>query len=138
MKYFLRRFAGELQLSSAASPNAVAWLQQQSWPGNVRQLANVIRQALLLDTVMLKSSGAAAAKSERTLATLIDEFLTSARQGTLSDAHAAVIETVERALFARAIELALFLGRSFGRRRFRRCLLLLVASGQQDGTYQGQ
>jgi len=115
--YFLRRFAGELELNANASPDAVVWLQQQSWPGNVRQLANVIRQALLLargfpihvdhlKAVMMKSSGMAAARSERTLATLIDEFLTSARQGTLPDAHAAVIEVVERALFARAIELA--------------------------------
>jgi DNA-binding protein Fis len=37
---------------------------------------------------------------------LIDEFLDLSRQGTLADAHAAVIETVERELFTRAIDLA--------------------------------
>jgi DNA-binding NtrC family response regulator len=116
-KYFLRRLARELDLPSAAiQPEAVAWLQQQSWPGNVRQLANVIRQALLLvrgfpisvtnlKTVMVNRAGASATTDESLLA-LIDEFLEAAQQGTVADAHAAVIEVVERQLFARAIELA--------------------------------
>ena len=116
-KYFLRRFAAELQLNSAAiQPEGVAWLQQQSWPGNVRQLANVLRQSLLLardfpvsvdnlKAVLLKRSDTRAS-SEQTLAALIDESLDAARQGTLPDAHAAVIEAVERQLFTRAIELA--------------------------------
>jgi DNA-binding NtrC family response regulator len=115
--YFLRRFARELDLPSAAiQPEAVVWLQQQTWPGNVRQLANVIRQALLLvrgfpisvanlKTVLLNRTGNSAA-TDQSLLTLIDEFLEAARQGTVSDVHAAVIEEVERQLFARAIELA--------------------------------
>ncbi len=115
--YFLRRFARELELPSAAiQPEAVAWLQQQTWPGNVRQLANVIRQALLLTrgfpisvanlkTVLLNRSGNTAA-AEQSLQAMIDEFLEAARQGTVTDVHAAVIEEVERQLFARAIELA--------------------------------
>ena len=117
VKYFLRRFARELELNSAAiHPEATTWLQQQPWPGNVRQLANVIRQALLLSrdfpismdnlkTVLLKSTGTVAAP-DQTLATFVNEFLDAARQGTLTDAHAAVIAAVERQLFTRAIELA--------------------------------
>ncbi|HOW67853.1 MAG TPA: sigma-54 dependent transcriptional regulator [Candidatus Paceibacterota bacterium] len=116
-KYFLRRFEAELQLNAAAiQPEAVAWLQQQRWPGNVRQLANVLRQALLLardfpisvdnfKAVLLKRSDTTVA-SEQTLATFIDECLDAAREETLSDAYAAVIEAVERQLFTRAIELA--------------------------------
>jgi DNA-binding NtrC family response regulator len=116
-KYFLRRFARELELSSAAiHPDAVAWLQQQSWPGNVRQLANVLRQALLLarnfpisvdhlKAVTTKKLDGSAL-SGCSLAAFVDEFLVSARQGDLVDAHAAVIEAVERQLFTRAIELA--------------------------------
>jgi len=116
-KYFLRRFASELELSSAAiHPQAVIWLQQQSWPGNVRQLANVLRQALLLargfpisadnlKTVLAKRSDAGAA-SDQKMSAFIDEFLEGARQGALRDTHAAVIEAVERQLFTRAIELA--------------------------------
>jgi DNA-binding NtrC family response regulator len=116
VKYFLRRFARELELSPATTPDAVTWLQEQSWPGNVRQLANVLRQALLLargfpisegilKSVMLKPNQPAAI-SDQTLAVLLDAFLDSARAGTLPNAHAAVIEAVERALFTRAIELA--------------------------------
>jgi nitrogen regulation protein NR(I) len=115
--YFLRRFAAELQVNSAAiQPEAVAWLQQQSWPGNIRQLANVLRQALLLardfpisvdnlKAVVLKRSDTTAA-SQQTLSAFIEEFLDGARQGTIANAHAAIIEAVERQLFTRAIELA--------------------------------
>ncbi len=116
-KYFLRRFARELELiSPAIHPDATAWLAKEPWPGNVRQLANVVRQALLLargfpisvenlKTVMLRPSQAGMA-SEMTLDKWLDGFLDAARQGTLHDAHAAVIEAVERQLFTRAIELA--------------------------------
>jgi nitrogen regulation protein NR(I) len=115
--YFLRRFARELDLPSAAiQPEAVLWLQQQTWPGNVRQLANVVRQALLLvrgfpisvanlKTVLLNRTGSSAA-ADQSLLTLIDEFLEAARQGTVPGAHAALIAEVERQLFTRAIELA--------------------------------
>jgi transcriptional regulator with GAF, ATPase, and Fis domain len=116
-RYFLRRFARELELSSAAiQPEAILWLQQQTWPGNVRQLANVIRQALLfsrgfpisadnLKAVTARKTNAGG-HSSHSLTAFLDEFLDAARQGALADAHAAVIEAVERQLFARAIELA--------------------------------
>ena len=46
--YFLRRFRAELRLSDASlQPDALEWLQQQRWPGNVRQLENTLRQAAL-------------------------------------------------------------------------------------------
>lgn len=117
VKYFLRRFARELELRSAAiQPEATLWLQQQPWPGNVRQLANVLRQALLLardfpvsvdnlKAVTTKQPDASAL-SDRSLAAFVDEFLEAARQGTIVGAHAAVIEAVERELFTRAIEQA--------------------------------
>lgn len=117
VKYFLQRFGRELELGSAAiHPEAAAWLREQPWPGNIRQLANVIRQALLLardfpisvddlKKVTGKRIDPAAIPSQ-TLGRLIDEILDSARQGTITDARSAVIETVERQLFARAIQLA--------------------------------
>lgn len=116
-RYFLRRFANELEIPSAAiQPEALTWLREQAWPGNVRQLANVIRQALLLarnfpisvdnlKAVTLRRSGAAGAP-DQTLSGLIDGFLEAAQQGTIEDVHAAVIDAVERQLFARAIALA--------------------------------
>ncbi|HWQ93154.1 MAG TPA: sigma-54 dependent transcriptional regulator, partial [Clostridia bacterium] len=116
-RYFLRKFAQEFELGSPAmQPDATAWLQQQSWPGNVRQLANVIRQALLLARdfpVSVENLKAVTARKmdnevfpDRYLTVLIDKFLDAAQRGTLEDAHSAVIEAVERELFTRAIELA--------------------------------
>lgn len=117
VRYFLRRIARELELHSAAiQPDAQVWLQQQAWPGNVRQLANVLRQALLLARdfpisvdnlkAILLNRTVAGAGADQTLATMIDEILNAARQGTLADARATVLEAVERQLFTRAIELA--------------------------------
>lgn len=113
--YFLRRFARELELNSAAiQPEAAAWLQQLPWPGNVRQLANVIRQALLLargfpvtvDTLKAVTAKTTGEAADQSLAAFVDEFLDAARRGMLADAHGAVIEAVERQLFTRAIEMA--------------------------------
>lgn len=116
-RYFLQQFAQELGLSAPGiQPEATIWLQQQPWPGNVRQLANVIRQALLLARdfpVSLENLKAVTSRKvddemlpDRYLTALIDKFLDAAQRGTLADAHAAVIEAVERELFTRAIELA--------------------------------
>jgi nitrogen regulation protein NR(I) len=116
-QYFLKRFALELQIEPAGIlPDTLAWLQQQNWPGNIRQLANVLRQAMLLArgfpitvdhvrSVTLRKAVPDTA-SEQTLANLINASLEAASQGTLDDAYAAVIEEVERQLFSRAIELA--------------------------------
>src|SRR4029078_2728349 len=49
VQYFLARFGAECgQPAPALETAALGLLQEQPWPGNVRQLANVIRQALLL------------------------------------------------------------------------------------------
>jgi nitrogen regulation protein NR(I) len=121
--YFLRRFAGELNLEPAALPaEALAWLQQQRWPGNVRQLENVLREALLasrgfaISTETLQqvlSKGVASAPSALTagipsvsLESLMDDLLQQAKAGADVDVHAKVFEAMERELFTRAIELA--------------------------------
>jgi nitrogen regulation protein NR(I) len=121
--YFLRRFAGELNLQPAVLPaDALAWLQQQRWSGNVRQLENVLREALLasrgfaistetLQQVLSKSavsapSGATARTVPASLESLMDTLLQQARAGADLDVHAEVFEAMERELFTRAIELA--------------------------------
>jgi nitrogen regulation protein NR(I) len=121
--YFLRRFAGELNLQPAALPaDALAWLQQQRWPGNVRQLENILREALLasrgfaISTETLQqvlSKGATSAPSAATartvpasLESLMDDLLQQAKAGADLDVHAKVFEAMERELFTRAIELA--------------------------------
>lgn len=45
--YFVGRYAAEFGLRTAGiDAEALAWLRTRSWPGNIRQLQNVIRRAL--------------------------------------------------------------------------------------------
>ena len=121
--YFLRRFGDELKLQPGAlSADALAWLQQQRWPGNVRQLENVLREALLtsrgfairsdtLETVMNKGADSAsslpsAGGPPASLESLMDDLLQQAKAGADIDVHARVFEAMEKELFQRAIQLA--------------------------------
>jgi nitrogen regulation protein NR(I) len=48
VQYFLRRHGETLQIAQPTiQPEALAYLEKQPWPGNVRQLENVLRKALL-------------------------------------------------------------------------------------------
>lgn len=117
--YFTRRFSRELNLAAVPlQPEAMAWLSEQPWPGNVRQLENVIRQALLISRgfpISREHLAAIAAKSADTAANhaggasieaAIDEWLKAAMAGDSIDVHAKAFEAMERVLFRRAIELA--------------------------------
>lgn len=47
--FFLQKFRKEARTSvQAVSPAAVAWLQEQPWPGNIRELRNAMERALVL------------------------------------------------------------------------------------------
>ena len=117
VRYLLGKLGPELgNAGPSIHPEAIDFLQAQSWPGNVRELENVIRKALLaaqgftinLDhvrTALNKTSGAGYS-AMRSFGEYIDEVLAAARREELSDAHARVIETAERELFARAIQQA--------------------------------
>jgi len=117
VRYFLGKLGPELgNAHPSIHPEAVDFLQAQSWPGNVRELENVIRKALLaaqgytinLDHVRIalnKTSGAGYS-AVRSFGEYVDEVLAAARRDELSDAHARILETAERELFARAIEQA--------------------------------
>jgi len=51
VRYFLRRFGKELNRDMQdASPEAIAHLQNYSWPGNLRELQSVLKQSLLRAT----------------------------------------------------------------------------------------
>jgi nitrogen regulation protein NR(I) len=116
--YFLRRLGGELHLQPAALPaEALTWLQQQHWPGNVRQLENVLREALLaargfpisvdtLERVLAKGAASPAFLPAGTAPASLEALLRQAEAGGDLDVHAKVFEAMERELFRRAIELA--------------------------------
>lgn len=117
VKYFLRRSAAELgQQSPAIQPEAIAFLQGQQWRGNVRELENVVRQALLLArgyAVGLQHVQEAALRSRRpvvtadqTIAAYFNELLARAQSGETEGLRARMLEDMERELFTRAIELA--------------------------------
>jgi two-component system, NtrC family, response regulator len=117
VRFFLSKHGPELgNATPSIHPETIEFLQAQSWPGNVRELENVMRKALLaaqsytinLDHVraaLSKTSGAGYSAAQP-FGDYVDEVLAAARREELTDAHARVIETAERELFARAIQQA--------------------------------
>jgi nitrogen regulation protein NR(I) len=121
-EYFLRRFRVELNLADGSlESEALAWLRAQPWPGNVRQLENVLRQALLasrgfpvsralLERTLAQSGDTTLLAKGRsgvgTLEALMDDLLAQAKAGADLDVHATVFEAMERELFTRAIQQA--------------------------------
>jgi nitrogen regulation protein NR(I) len=117
VKYFLQKYGAELGVDSpAVQPEAIAFLCEQPWPGNIRQLENVARQALLLArkyTITLDHVRQVLAKMNRpaesldtSMAAWVSDFLLKARAGEMERVHGKVIDALERELFAQAIHLA--------------------------------
>lgn len=117
VKYFLQKYGAELGVDSPAiQPEAIAFLCEQSWPGNIRQLENVVRQSLLLArkyTITVDHVRQITAKTGRSpdgadasMAAWISDFLMKARAGEVERVHAKVTDAIERELFAQAIHLA--------------------------------
>jgi DNA-binding NtrC family response regulator len=113
-RYFLQKHGPSLgNAAPSIQPEAVEFLRDQPWPGNVRQLENIVRKALLLAqnyTVTEHHARAALDKSaapdfcaKRAFSEYVDELLSAARRGELADAHARAMGAAERELFARAI-----------------------------------
>jgi DNA-binding NtrC family response regulator len=117
VRHCLSRFSGE---AGVAAPSiqleAVDFLRRQSWPGNVRELENVIQRALLLardHPIGLAHVQEAHALAERplavpdqTIARYFADLIAKARQGKIANAHALMIEDMERELFTQAIQVA--------------------------------
>jgi nitrogen regulation protein NR(I) len=117
VKYFLQKYGAELGVESAAiQPEAISFLCEQPWPGNIRQLENVVRQALLLarkfpitlDHVrhIVAKMSRPAESPDASMAAWVSDFLMKARAGELDRVHGKVIDILERELFAQAIHLA--------------------------------
>jgi nitrogen regulation protein NR(I) len=117
VRYFLQKYGAELgNPKPSIHSEAMDFLQAQSWPGNVRELENVVRKALLLAqsyTINLDHVRTALNKTaeltyspSRAFGEYVDELLSAAQRGELSDAYARILGTAEREVFARAIKLA--------------------------------
>lgn len=117
VKYFIRRYAGELDVENPSiHPEALELLQSQAWPGNVRQLENVVRQALLLsrpfgvgrDHVwqVLNKATRPSSIGAQTHAAYIADLLARAQTGEVTDAFARMIADLEPELFSQAIKLS--------------------------------
>ncbi|HTX66906.1 MAG TPA: sigma-54 dependent transcriptional regulator [Opitutaceae bacterium] len=117
VRYFLQKHGPLLgHARPAITPEAVAWLQEQPWPGNVRHLENVVHQVLLLAQgypigveharQALRPPAPVPWSSQQPFGDFVDGLLTAAGRGELDDAHTRVLEAAERDLFTRAIRQA--------------------------------
>jgi nitrogen regulation protein NR(I) len=117
VKYFLQKYGKELGVQTPSiHTDALDYLRQQSWPGNIRELENVVRQAMLLARrytitlehirqVMAKVTHATE-KSDDSMAASIAELLAKAKRGEADRIYAKVFEGMERELFTQAIQMA--------------------------------
>jgi nitrogen regulation protein NR(I) len=117
VRYFLSKYGPELGNPSPSShPAAMEFLQSHSWHGNVRELENAIRKALLLAqgyTLNVDHTRAALNKDatpsgpvSQPFGDYIGDLLAAAQRGEAAEVHARVLESAERELFRQAIELA--------------------------------
>jgi nitrogen regulation protein NR(I) len=117
VQYFLQRHGVELGATqSSMADGAIQYLQQQPWHGNVRELENVVRKALLQTRGM--TIGPADVKhayaqsrppqpgESQPLSNYIAELLLRASRSELDKIHAEIFEAVERELFTQAIRLS--------------------------------
>ena len=117
VRYFLRQQSAEMGIDKPSiQDEAMQFLQQQRWYGNVRELESALRRALLVTPgypitlkdvrrAMLASAGPGA-KNEQSLSVLVKENLSRAQRGEAVEVYAELVGTLERELFAQAMELA--------------------------------
>lgn len=116
-RYFLKKFGPEVGVAAPSiTPEAIAVLQQQKWPGNVREVENTVRQALLLAreyTIseehvkeVLAKSRKPVATSQQSHAAYISDLLDRVERGEVTNAFAKLLQDLEPELYAQAIERA--------------------------------
>ncbi len=117
VQYFLKKYAAEFGGEAPAiSADALAVLQTDPWPGNIRELENVTRRLLLaarglsIDAEAVRRTLAArsseTAPPANSLPSLAAALLARAQHGELHDAHAQVLAEAEREVITQAILLA--------------------------------
>jgi len=119
--YFLVRYAREFAMDAPAiHKDAMTVLVEHDWPGNVRQLENIIRRALIDSRGMTISANVVQAAFEFTthspnvafgaahggFAEHVRRRLLEAKAGENAGAWEAIVEDSERELYRQAVELA--------------------------------
>jgi len=118
VEFFLQRFGRELNIvRPAITTRAVRYLDGQPWPGNVRQLQNVTRKALLkcrgfaidapdLQEIVRESEQSSAVAPGAGLSELALETLRRAQDGEIEAAYPEMVAMMERSLFEEALRLS--------------------------------
>ena len=117
VRHFIDHYGLEFGFGTVSiDEDAIHFLKEQCWPGNVRQLENVTRQAMLLSHgrgISLQHAQKAyfgpppaTPVEDPSLSECFDTLLAAAAQGRITDAYRRMIETVEREFFAQAIRRA--------------------------------
>jgi DNA-binding NtrC family response regulator len=117
VEYFTRRYAAEFALPELSiAPEAMCVFMEQEWPGNIRELENAVRKAVLgargygLSAEQVREAcnprrGRASA-ARQPFANFVAEQLAAAIRGERNDVYADVVEAAERELLGQAIKLA--------------------------------
>jgi nitrogen regulation protein NR(I) len=116
VEYFAARHGAELGGVAPVQPAGLKFLAAQPWPGNVRQLENVVKRALLLAhgyaiteslvrsaLMQARSPATTAEAGGRTLTALCEEAIVAARRDPGSGAVPAMLTMMERELLAQAL-----------------------------------
>jgi DNA-binding NtrC family response regulator len=112
--FFLRRFSGELGLPPVSiSRKAITRLESATLPGNVRQLQNIIRKALLRSrgfaideasiTSLLDETEPVEGRASGSIEEFCREMLEQAIQGRIASAHDSAVEKIEAILIDEAL-----------------------------------
>jgi DNA-binding NtrC family response regulator len=118
VSYFMARYAEDFGLGNASiAPAAVKFLEQQPWPGNVRQLQNLLRKALLkkrtftiteedVRELFAESTLPVASQEGQAFSQLVRQVLDRAVEGEIPGAYAEMQRVMEHELLGAAIELS--------------------------------
>jgi two-component system, NtrC family, nitrogen regulation response regulator GlnG len=118
--YFLKKSSAELDLPlRRCSPEAMRLLSKHSWPGNIRELENTIKRAVILcpdpllteadfPTLTTPRSGSVSSVEERSLEALVDmklrECFAHMDRMETGDIYSVVLQQVERPLICFVLE----------------------------------
>jgi len=108
VQYYLQRYSQELETPVSIKPEAIAALQRYTWPGNIRELENVIRKLILeaggysigaesVRAVLNQARPSKATDNELT-APLLQQLVNEAREGKRNDIYNTYIHTQEKTL----------------------------------------